>query len=279
MGRRSIPAMLGLASLACAEARPSYAFPWQESDRKKAYFLRYDSAAADRFSGPEGGSCGRLAARRFELIGWESDPNSSDPICSHDTLLDGVGTASLDLLFRGAVPADGDLEINTFDNGLRVFVTVQSRGSWVGDSVTNVRFAVEARSDHCSLSWMSPLASAATFGPERVGTPYGGYKEIPRLRLRQCKAGDALEVRVRLIADSNRGRVEVDSFAFRAGSAEEANRVVGLVPRRGEPPAAAASTCATWDGEFCAHPVIDERNAPVHGDTRSPVGPAVQPHR
>ena len=57
---------------------------------------------------------------------------------------------------------------------------------------------------------------------------FSGWSEIPDTHLAGCKAGDPLEVRLRLAGDSNRGRIEVDAFGFSAVAADELNRIFGV---------------------------------------------------
>src|SRR3954463_3198594 len=99
-------AVLGAASLGCSDTKPFRSFSWEERDRKAAVFLSFDSASANSFSAADGRPC--RAATRFNVLGWESNPDREQPACTHDTLQDGVGTASLDLRFRGTIPGNGD---------------------------------------------------------------------------------------------------------------------------------------------------------------------------
>jgi hypothetical protein len=267
-------AVAGLLCLSCASGQQT-AHRFDAREQREAFYLPFDRALTTSFYGMDGKPCG---AAKASVLGWEAE--RSDATCSHDTLYDGVHDAELTLRWAAVVPEDGDFEIETFDNGLRVWVDVVSRGGWTTDSIADVNVMLQARSEHCSLTWMEPVAHVASFGPEVRDTHYGGFKEVPPLRLVSCKAGDALEVRVGLIAKSNRGRIEVDSFGFRAATAYDANRVVGLVARKpGEGVTAMQGTCSRVEGGICTHVEIIQDD--LHGGARGHPPPGItnmRPH-
>jgi hypothetical protein len=106
---------------------------------------------------------------------------------------------------------------------------VVCRGGWTVEAMAFATLVVEARSAHCSANWSTPLAKTMSFGPETRATPFDGYKDIPPLLLEECRAGDVLEVRLRLEADTNRGRIDVDSFGFEIMSDLDGRRLFGLM--------------------------------------------------
>jgi hypothetical protein len=257
---------LALACAACAHGNPRS--DAQLAEKKDATFLAFDSSGATRFTAASGKPCGPVGSS-FRLLGWESD--SSDPACSHDTMYEGVATATLDLRWKGTIPKDGEFDLTSFENGLRVWVEVVSRGAWSRESFADAKVVAEARSEHCSLSWTEPLAHAATYGPELRATPYGGYKEVPPLRLSGCKAGDALELHVDLVADVTRGHVDVDSFGFRGSSKHDADRIFGLVYRGPTPvTVTGAQTCSPAQGQLCSRVEVAPDNLSNSGDRGHP---------
>ncbi|HEY2029992.1 MAG TPA: hypothetical protein VGH20_12380 [Myxococcales bacterium] len=262
-----------MLATACASSG-ARGHPFNVHEQQEAFYLPFDRPSVTGFYGMDGKPC--VAAKSGVL--WEAE--QTDATCSHDTLYDGIHDAELMLRWKGVIPKDGDFEIETFDNGLRVWVDVASRGGWNSDSSADVTVVLEARSEHCSLTWMDSVAHVASFGPEVRDRHYGGFREVPTLRLVSCKAGDPLEVRVGLVAKANRGRIEVDSFGFRAGNAYDASRVVGLVARKpGEGVSAMQTTCSRVEGGICTHTEIIQTD--LHGGARGhpPPTPAnIHPH-
>lgn len=270
--KATLAATVLAVSCATAASRPH---PFSATEQKEAFYLPFDRALVTSFFGIDGKPC---AAAKANVLGWEAE--KSDATCSHDTLYDGVHDAELTLRFAGVVPKDGDFEIDTFDNGLRVWVDVATRGGWNSDSIADVNLVLQARSEHCSLTWMDSVAHVASFGPEVRDTHYGGSKEVPTLRLVQCKGGDALEVRIGLVAEATRGRIEVDSFGFRAATASDASRVVGLIARKpGEGVSAMQATCSRITGGICTHVEVIQDD--LHGGARGHPPPSttgMRPH-
>jgi hypothetical protein len=262
---RTLPA-IALVCVACAQGS---AGTLRLAEKNDAAFLPFDSSGATHFTAAGGKACGPVGAS-FRLLGWESD--SADPVCTHDTMHEGVATATLDLRWKGTIPKDGEFDLTSFENGPRIWIEAVSRGAWSRESFADVSIVAEARSEHCSLSWTEPLAHAVTYGPELRATPYGGYKEVPPLRLSGCKAGDALELHVGLVADSNRGRIDVDSFGFRASSTYDADRIFGLVYRGPTPVAApaAAQACSPSQGQLCTRVEVQPDSLSNSGDRGHP---------
>ena len=138
-----------------------------------------------------------------------------------------------------AIPADGAWELIGGGFAVGAWGRVQARGSYYGDFVARARVVLEATSPHCRAEWSADLAKAAVTGVYARARDFTGWTEIPDLRLDGCKAGEPIDVRVRLVADSNRGRIEVDAFGFSTLNNDELNRIFGV--RRGTASAAAAS--------------------------------------
>lgn len=273
--RRTALATSLAVTVSCASSSV-YFHRFDAHEQNGAFYLPFDRAVVTNFYGDDGKPC---AAATAAVLGWEAERNDSK--CSHDTHYDGVSPAELTLRWTGVVPNDGDFEIETFDNGLRVWVDAASRGGWNTDSIADVTIFLHAQSDHCSLTWMDSVAHVASFGPEMRDTYYGGFKEVPTLRLVNCQAGDPLEVRVGLVAQANRGYVEVDAFGFRAANASDANHVIGLVARKpGEGVTAMQAICSQIQGGMCTHVEIVQDN--LHGGARGHPEPGVtnmQPRR
>jgi hypothetical protein len=250
-------------SIACSGGDVKWIKPMQDDVRPSAHYLTFTGASAFGFTAPDGKSC-QLHALRPQgqgMIGWDA-ADKEDAACTHDTLYEGVAIASLELHWRGRIPRDGSYELNTFGYTLHTTGEVIVRGSWNLDTWAITNLVIEMKSDHCSLEWSTTVASAVARGPWLRKQPFYGYQEIPPLQMDDCKGGDTLEVTARLEANANRGRIDVDSFGFIAGSESDARQLVALVPKSErltpEQKAAAAGQpvrrCFQWTGGFCATP-------------------------
>jgi hypothetical protein len=242
------------SSLACSSAG-KWVQPLQDEKRPLVHYLTFTGMNATGFTAPDGSSCQAhaLNPQGHGMLGWEAKDNS-DPACSHDTNYEGVSVAALEMHWRGKIPRDGSYELNTFGYTVHTTGEVVVRGSWNLDTWAVTNLTIEMKSDHCSMEWSKPVASATARGPWMRKTPFYGYQEIPPLQMDDCKAGDILEVTARLAADVNRGRVDVDSFGFLTGSASDAKELVALVPKseRLPPQHKEATACASWTGAFCS---------------------------
>jgi hypothetical protein len=231
--------------------------PLQDENRPVIHYLTFAGANAIGFTAPDGKSCQvhALRPKGHGMFGWQAD-DSDDPACTHDTLYEGVNVAALELHWRGRIPRDGSYELNTFGYTLHTTGAVIVRGSWNLDTWSVTNLVVEMKSDHCSMEWSTPVASAVARGPWMRKTPFYGYQEIPPLQMDDCKAGDMLEVTARLAAESNRGRIDIDSFGFFAASDSDAQQLLALIPKAERLPADHKDTaaCAHWTGQFCATP-------------------------
>ena len=208
-------------------------------DLSNVVFIPYSSSAVESFFDKDGRVCARFDGQvRDYFAGWQSH-EQGEPACDHDTFDDGLHAATLELRWHGAIPADGAWELIGGGFAVGAWGRVQARGSYYGDFVARARVVLEATSPHCRAEWSADLAKAAVTGVYARARDFTGWTEIPDLRLGGCKAGEPLDVRVRLLADSNRGRIEVDAFGFSTLNNDELNRIFGV--RRGTASAAAAS--------------------------------------
>jgi hypothetical protein len=107
---------------------------------------------------------------------------------------------------------------------------VRVRGSYYGNFFASARVVLDASTPHCRAEWSSDLALAKVTGTIPRGAEFSGWVAIPDTRIAGCRAGDPLDVRLRLVADSNRGRIEVDAFGFSVGAADELNAMFGIKP-------------------------------------------------
>jgi hypothetical protein len=214
--------------------------PAKERDLTGVVFLPWSSSAVESFFDKEGKLCARFDGQvRDYFAGWQSsDP--SEPACDHDTFDDGLHTAILELRWHGNVPTDGDWDVISGGFSVGAWGRVQARGSYYGDFVARAQVVLDATSAHCSAQWSSSLAKAAVTRAEALARDFTGWTEIPDLHLSGCKAGDPIDVRIRLVGDSNRGRIEVDAFGFSTLNNDELNRIFGV--RRGSGSTAAAAS-------------------------------------
>ena len=251
-------------AMGCAGSDVKWVKPEQDDVRPNAHYLTFVGLNAVGFTAPDGKSCQdhALRPRGHGMLGWEA-AEKGDPACTHDTLYEGVAVAALELHWRGRIPRDGSYELNTFGYTLHATGEVIVRGSWNLDTFAVTSLVVEMKSEHCSMEWSTPVASAVARGPWLRKTPFYGYQEIPPLQMDDCKGGDILEVTARLAANANRGRIDIDSFGFIAGSDSDARQLVALVPKaerlsveQKEAAQEGKSTrvCFQWTGGFCATP-------------------------
>jgi hypothetical protein len=223
-----------LCCLGCAHPRPMQVRP-SIRDERGVSLLAYASSAAERFAAPDGAPCAGYGGHvKDNLIGWEA-PNPDDAACSHDTFYDGIRPAVLELRWQVEVPADGNYDVVVLGYAVGAWGRVVCRGSHHGDYFAKAEVVIDATSAHCKASWAKQLAQAKVVGPSDRQTNFSGYVELPDLAMSDCRAHEPLEVRVRLVGESNRGRVDVDWFGFSAVSDGEVDHIFGLRPRPGAP--------------------------------------------
>ena len=221
-----------LALCCCASPRTMRVRPVAARDLREVVFLSFAASQVDGFFDAQGHPCPPFNGRILDFFaGWQS--HDAEPICDHDTFDDGPHPASLELRFRGSVPADGALDLVSGGYAVGAFGRAVARGSHIGDYFAWARVTLEVESEHCRGSWSSPIAKATVTGIFSRQTEFSGWSEVPDVHLSGCKAGDPLEVKLRLASDSNRGRIEVEAFGFSASAADELNRIFGL--RRAAP--------------------------------------------
>lgn len=203
--------------------------PVAARDLEGVVFVPYASSQVEGFFDPQGRPCPRYDGAIVDFFaGWQS--HDRDPICDHDTFDDGAHPASLELRWRGAMPADGAVDLISGGYAIGAWGRVVARGSHYGNYFAWAQVVLEVESAHCRGSWSAQVAKAAVTGIFSRQTEFSGWSEIPDLHLAGCKAGDALEVRLRLGGEANRGRLEVDAFGFSAVAKDELNRMFGLRP-------------------------------------------------
>jgi hypothetical protein len=224
-----------VASLsACLSPRRVHTRPNQPIDGEGVTFMRYASSGVQGFISPSGLSCGPISGQvRDNLIGWESR-EKEDFACIHDTLEDGLAPASLELHWRVVVPENGRYELLPGGYALGGWGGVVSRGSSIGDYVAKANVIVEAVSPSCIGSWSMELAKAQVTGPFVRVAPFSGWITLPKIDLRGCRGGEALDVRVRLVGESNRGKIYVDWFGFSAFAQDEIDKIFAIRPRSPE---------------------------------------------
>lgn len=196
--------------------------------------LRFASSEAARFRTPGGGACSPFDRVREYLAGWQS--SNDDPACVHDSLEDGQLPGTLDLRFRVDIPRDGDYQLVPAGFALGALGVVVSRGAFYGEAVASATVEVEARAPSCAGSWSMELAAARVTGPWSRAAPFSGWLHVGEIPIKSCRAGETLEVHVRLVGATNRGSVLVDWFGFSAASDEDLNAMFGLRPLGAEGP-------------------------------------------
>ena len=229
MTPRALGAALFALGLACASQRRIRIRPVTTRDLTGVVFLPWASSKADGFFDAKGRPCPPFRGEiRDFFAGWQSP--DAEPLCDHDTFDDGVGAATLDLRWRGTIPANGAWDVVTGGYSAGAWGRVMSRGSHHGDYFASARMVLEATSPHCRAEWSVLLALVKIDFVTTRGTEFSGWTEIPDTRLAGCVAGDPIEVRLKLVGDSSRGRIEVEAFGFSVAAAYELNRMFGLRP-------------------------------------------------
>lgn len=193
-------------------------------------FLPYEGSAVQELFDKDGKLCAKFDGKvRHYFAGWQHD-EVGEPMCDHDTFEDGLKPAWLELRWRGQIPQDGAYDLVSGGFSAGAWGRVQARGSYYGDFFAKAWIEVTATSPHCKAEWQEDLAKVSVSGLLLRGQEITGWKELADLDLAGCKAGDPLEVRLRLVGESNRGRVEVDGFGFSVVNEEELGRIWGIRP-------------------------------------------------
>jgi hypothetical protein len=236
-GRRVGPVAAALlASAAAACVKPAL-IPLVDRTplQPEATLLDFSGSRVGAFIGPDGRSCDRSAGQaRSGLIGWQS--STDDPVCFQDTQLS-LRPARLELRWSGTVPRDGRYELQSRRLPAGAWGVVICRSSYYGEFYAEARIELQASSPSCAATWTHPVASAKAVGPWNRPAPFAGWLLLPDLALEHCREGERLEVSLRLVAEMNRGRVEVDAFGISATASDEVGQAFALRPLPPAPPA------------------------------------------
>src|SRR5712692_5640938 len=246
---RMTPRVAGTALLAlgiaCAGPRRIRIRPSESRDLRGVVFMPFASSRTEAFSDPEGRPCPGFSGEiRDFFAGWQS--RSEDPACDHDTYDDSTREGALELRWHGTVPADGAWDVISGGYSVGAWGRVRVRGSYYGNFFAIARLVLDARTPHCRAEWSSDLATAKITGTIPRGAEFSGWVAIPDTRIAGCRKDDPLDVRLRLVADSNRGRIEVDAFGFSVAEAGELNTMFGIKPAEIPAAPAAHSIASPW---------------------------------
>jgi hypothetical protein len=218
---------LALAAVGCATAPTRVELPDRPPLPPDARPLAFVGGAATGFSRPTGGPCQRPPVEpRRGLLGWTT--REDDWACRKDTLDEGLAPSSLELRFRGAIPADGRYQLLARGLTVDAWGRVVARGGALGDYVARARMEYLARTPSCTASHVLELARAQVTGPWERAAAFGGWIVLPDLVVEGCRANEVLEVRLRLVGEVNRGRVDVESFGVVASRPEELQEALAL---------------------------------------------------
>jgi len=225
--------LLATLASACAAGPARIQIPDRPELPPDAVRLVWAGGAASGFFRPDGRPCGRPPAEPTRgLVGWQA--RRDELACLHDTLDDGPAPASLEFRFRAAILADGSYDL--LARGLTADTSgrVEARGGAYGEFVAQARVELTARAPSCTATFTQPLSRAEVTGPWNRPASFSGWVILPDLVVEHCRAGEVLEVRLRLVAEANRGRLEVETFGLLASRTEELQEAFAL-RRRPEP--------------------------------------------
>jgi hypothetical protein len=236
---RLLALALAAAAAGCAVRRPIGL-----ADRPPlppgATLLTYAGGGASGLYRPDGRPCPRAAAEpRLGIVGWPP-PKDEELVCLQDTHDHGATPAAMELRWRGVVAEDGSYALLARGLTLDAWGRVVARGGPYGEYIARAWFELVARAPSCTARHTLPLARAAVSAVWIRQAAFGGWIEVPDLELTGCRAGEVLEVRVRLLGEVNRGRLEVESFGVVAHRADELQDTLAL--RRRLEPGPAIST-------------------------------------
>ena len=158
-------------------------------------------------------------APRRGLVGWT--PHGEEISCERDTLDHGIGPSVLELRFRAAVASDGRYELLSRGLTVDAWGRAVARGGPYGEYAARAWLELVARAPSCSATHTLELGRAQVTGPWDRVAAFSGWITLPDLVLEGCRANEVLEVRLRLLGQVNRGRVEVESFGVVASREEE----------------------------------------------------------
>ena len=214
--------------LGCNRPRQIRIRPVTQRDLDGVVFLGFTDSVVDGFYDMKGRPCPRFTGEIKEYFsGWQSG-HEEEPICDHDTFDDTTRPATLALRWKGTIPGDGAWDVISGGYAVGAWGRVTARGSYHGDYFALARVELEAKSPHCHGEWSRQLALAKITGIYTRVADFSGWAEIPDLRMDGCAANDPVEVTLRLYAESNRGRIEVDTFGFSTAERSELERMFGV---------------------------------------------------
>lgn len=224
--RIPIGALLLLAACAAPAVRPPAA---DRSLDPATARLRFERLGSRHFASRSGTPCSAIQAPPAAgHLGWMSE--NDDPACLYDTVDARVEPGWLELVFAGTVPADGDHRLVQSRIRLTAAGRVQARSSAFCEYHASARAELLATSPSCQGRWSGLLGRAQVSGGSERGQSFAGSVVLGEVALRGCRAGERVELRVRLLAESNRGSVDVDWFGFTLAEAAEADAIFGLRP-------------------------------------------------
>lgn len=223
--RAAALSLLLLAS--CATQRPfqEKAPPWPEE--QAAAWFKLEGTDARLFSTLDGQVCGPAPREvRQGIFGW--DFPEARRACRHDTLLHGLAEGWAEFRFRAPVPADGSYLVSRGRFGIGAWGTVMARGAALGRFHAAARVELRASSPSCQASWEQELASASVAGDWTRAQEFAEWVEPLDLHLVGCRAGEPIELRLRILAEATRGNVVLEWFGFTVYSASDADRLFAL---------------------------------------------------
>ena len=221
---------LAVALAACTQRPRRVRVRPAERDQRGVLPLPFASSTVERFSDPDGKPCPKFAGRVHDnLLGWEAS-TADDPACTHDTLYEGTRAGTLEMRWRAELPQDGSYHVLALGYSVGAWGRVVSRGSYYGDYFARAKVVVDATSPHCQASWSADLALAQVTGPQDRMAAFAGWLEIPDIAVHGCKGHEPIDVRLRLVGEANRGKIDVDWFGFSATADEEVDRIFGVRP-------------------------------------------------
>lgn len=212
--------------------------PERSLDRPGITRFHYASSSVQRFSDPHGKPCKPVEKIvRDHLFGWPAQEDDA-PTCWHDSLDHGPEAGTLELRWVARIPADGDYAVAQGMFGLTALVAATVRSGQFGDFSAAAVLAVDAVAPSCRASWTTPLARVDASAGWHRGREFAGAVEVAELALQGCRAGEEVALRVRLVGQATRGRVEVGWVGFSAYAPEDVDQLFGLRPGPAEQPPA-----------------------------------------
>ena len=227
----TLVALLGISTLSCALAvRPTIKLEDRPPLDRDAVPLPYTGAVVESFEDRSGRPCAPASGRVWDgLIGWQT--LGDDPICRHNTFDSGIRKSILELRWSLAIPANGDYELQSRRQAAGAWGLLEARGDWYTEVSALAYLELEARSPSCRAVSRQPLGKAVVTGPWIRRAGFDGWLTLPDLVLRRCSAGEQLEVRVRLVGEVNRGRIDVDAFGIAGLARADVGHAFALRPR------------------------------------------------